>query len=103
MRLADGLRAGLPSRVGASLPPLLGAPPPATAYPSFLLLERGGQPTPLQEQRWTTKGSRAAAGQRRADVRGAVESALGEVGDKAGGGEGGREEEEGHRPPKKVT
>ncbi|XP_045018357.1 formin-like protein 20 [Bubalus bubalis] len=51
-------------------------PLPPTAYPSFLLLKRGGQPTPLQEQRWTTKGSRAAAGQRRADMRGAVEIAV---------------------------
>ena len=67
-------------------------PPPPPAYPSVLLLQHGGQTTPLQEQRWTTKGSRAAAGQRRADVRGAVESVLGEVGDKAeawGGGLGG--------------
>lgn len=45
--------------------------------------ELGGQPTPLWEERWTTKGSEVTARQR-GDVRGAVEPALGEVGDKAG-------------------
>lgn len=75
-------------------------PPPATAYPSFS--SRARRPaTPLQERRWTTRGAgrpQDKAGRRAGRRRVSAGGSWGQS-----RGEGAGREEEGHRPPKKVT